>query len=224
MAEAAWTLEAGVLTEAHLRAAGVRHCFTTSSVGDMASPEARAAAGLGEVLTLKQVHGATVHAAPSPEERPAGDGWVSTGPAVGVFTADCAPLLLWSADGRVVGAFHAGWRGLAAGMPEAAVKAMAAAGAKDVRAALGPLIGPCCYQVGPEFTEIFPMTSLVRKHGRLSFDQRAEALRRLAAAGLRAERVSVSPECTACGPTPFFSWRRDGVRRSLFSYIAPRAG
>lgn len=222
-AEAGWALAGGVLTEPRLRAAGVRHGFTTAAAGDLAAPEARAAAGLGDVLVLKQVHGSAVHAARPGLKGLEGDGWVSAGPAVGVFTADCSPLLLWSGDGRVVGAFHAGWRGLAAGMPEAALRAMEAAGAREVSAALGPLIGPCCYEVGPEFEAAFPASSLRRSGGRLAFDQRAEALRRLAAAGLPAARVAVSPECTACGPTPFFSWRRDRVRRSLFSFIAPRA-
>lgn len=211
------------VAEAPLPLSGLRHGFTTAADGDMASREARAAAGLGDVLTLKQVHGAAVHRAAPGLAGLEGDGWVSTGPAVGVFTADCSPLLLWSGDGRVVGAFHAGWRGLAAGMPEAAVRAMAAAGARDLSAALGPLIGPCCYEVGPEFAAAFPASSLRRSGARLTFDQRAEALRRLAAAGLSPARVAVSPECTACGPTPYFSWRRDRVRRSLFSYIAPRA-
>lgn len=100
---------------------------------------------------------------------------------------------------------------------------MEAAGARGLSGALGPLIGPCCYEVGGEFEAVFPASSLARRDGRLFFDQRAEALRRLAAAGLPAARVAVSPECTACGPTPYFSWRRDRVRRSLFSYIAPRA-
>lgn len=205
-------------------ATGLRRGFTAAADGDMASREARSAAGLGDVLTLKQVHGAAVlRAGPAAAGREA-DGWVSDGPAVGVFSADCAALLLWTDDGRLVGAFHAGWRGLAAGMPEAAVKAMREAGARDLRGALGPLIGPCCYDVGPEFEGLFPASSLSRRDGKLYFDQRAEALRRLAAAGLSADRLEISRECTSCGPTAFFSWRRDRVRRSLFAFIAPRAG
>ncbi|TBR20550.1 laccase domain-containing protein [bacterium] len=211
------------VAEAPVTLSGLRHGFTAAADGDMSPAAARAAAGLGDVLTLKQVHGAVVHRAAPGLSVLEGDGWVSTGPAVGVFTADCSPLLLWSGDGRVVGAFHAGWRGLAAGMPEAAVRAMTDAGARDLSGALGPLIGPCCYEVGAEFAETFPAASLARRDGKLYFDQRAEALRRLAAAGLPAGRVAVSPECTSCGPTAYFSWRRDRVRRSLFSYIAPRA-
>ena len=203
-------------------ATALRRGFTTAADGDMASLAAREAAGLGDVLTLKQVHGATVlRAEPAAVGREA-DGWVSDGPAVGVFSADCTTLLLWSQDGRRVGAFHAGWRGLAAGMPEAAVRALREAGAEGISGALGPLIGPCCYDVGPEFESTFPSASLSRRDGKLYFDQRAEALRRLESAGLPLERVEVSRECTACGPTRFFSWRRDRVRRSLFSYIAPR--
>lgn len=212
------------VAEAPRTFSGLRHGFTTAADGDMASREARAAAGLGDVLTLKQVHGALVHRAAPGLVGLEGDGWVSTGPAVGVFTADCSALLLWSEDGAVVGAFHAGWRGLALGMPESAVRAMEAAGARGISGALGPLIGPCCYEVGREFEAAFPASSLAFRDGRVYFDQRAEALRRLASAGLPATRVSVLSECTSCGPTPYFSWRRDGVRRSLFSFIAPRAG
>lgn len=205
-----------------MREPGLRRGFTTAADGDMGPRAARAAAGLGDVLTLRQVHGATVHRAEAGAAGRDGDGWVSDGPAVGVFSADCTTLLLWSGDGRLAGAFHAGWRGLAAGMPEAAVRAMREAGAGDLYGELGPRIGPCCYEVGPEFAALFPASSLERRGGRLYLDQGAEALRRLAEAGLAPERVRVAEDCTACAPTPYFSWRRDRVRRSLLSYIQPR--
>lgn len=223
-AAAGRTAPAGLLTEPRLAAAGLPHGFTTARDGDMADPERRARAGLGAVRVLRQVHGVRVRDAASCDGVVEGDGWVSRSGPVGVFTADCLPLLVWSDAGDLVGAFHAGWRGLADGIVEAAVAAMAAAGAPASRlnVHLGPRIGPCCYEVGPEVAGRFDASSVRSSGPKPVLDLSAEAALRLSRAGVPSGRVTASPLCTACRPGELFSWRRDGVRRNMLSFIAPR--
>lgn len=149
---------------------GVRAGFTVArpgadppnlslTVGDVvAAAEHRAGldrwAG-GSVAFVHQVHGAHVHLAevPTRDPRPAADGVVSTtGVAVGVLVADCVPVLLADPVARVVGAVHAGRRGVVAGVVPATVAAMTQAGARAdrVRAVVGPAICGACYEVPAE--------------------------------------------------------------------------
>src|SRR5262245_35211874 len=125
--------------------------------------EARARLGrtlqaAGRLLFLKQVHGARVVEAPW-EGTPEADAGVASRPGwiVGVETADCLPLLLVDPRAHRVAAVHAGWRGTAAHVAARAVDALRAAGSRpeDLVAALGPAIGPCCYEVGEELKAAF---------------------------------------------------------------------
>ncbi len=90
---------------------------------------------------------------------PEGDGMVTAAPgtALGIFTADCVPLLMVDAERRVVSALHAGWRGTLAGIAAEGVHAMVALGARpaSIRAALGPSIGLCCFEVDAALAETF---------------------------------------------------------------------
>jgi YfiH family protein len=90
---------------------------------------------------------------------PEGDGMVTaaTGLALGIFTADCVPILMVDAERRIVAALHAGWRGTLAGIAAAGVHAMVALGARpaSIRAALGPSIGLCCFEVDAALAETF---------------------------------------------------------------------
>ena len=112
------------------------------------------------LLTVHQVHGRDVVTVDTPwpdGASPRADALVTTRPgiALGVLAADCAPVLLAAADGSVVGAAHAGWRGALGGVLAAVVAAMRDAGADGIVAAIGPCIGPASYQVGPEFRAQF---------------------------------------------------------------------
>jgi len=104
---------------------------------------------------LRQVHGVAVadDPAPGPDE-PVADAAIARGPGkvLAILTADCLPVLFASADGETIGAAHAGWRGLAGGVLEQTVSAMAAGG---VRAWLGPAIGAASYEVGEEVRAAF---------------------------------------------------------------------
>ncbi len=130
--------------------------------GHVAANRARVCEHLGaahaDIVTLYQVHGATALCIDAPvpaNDRPKADAVVTRTPglAVGVLTADCAPVLFADADARVVAAAHAGWRGAVAGILEAAIAEMERQGAqrRNIRAAVGPAINQESYEVGPEF-------------------------------------------------------------------------
>jgi polyphenol oxidase len=115
-----------------------------------------------------------------------------------VVTADCLPIALARLAGRpAVALVHAGWRGLAEGVVDAAVSSL---GEGPLAAAIGPGIGPCCYEVGQEVAMLFG-------EGGRTLDLRAVAERALRGAGV--ERVDHFDACTACSPERFFSHRRD---------------
>lgn len=190
----------------------------------VARNRALAAAALGvpaeALVTPHQVHSARAvvrRGAEPPEEA---DAVVTDRPglAVGVLSADCAPLLLEDVEAGVVGAVHAGWRGALGGVIEAAVEAMATLGAAPARiaAAVGPCIGPAAYEVGPEFEARFlaqdPESAPLFEHGgaRPRFDLPGYALQRLARAGVR--EATWTGHCTHSDPARFFSHRRSVQR------------
>ncbi len=125
---------------------------------------ALAALGLGEdrLVTVYQVHGSAVALVEQPwrhEDRPRADGLATRlpGVALGILTADCAPVLLADPAVPIVAAAHAGWRGAVGGVLEATLAAMESAGAQRgrIRAGIGPCIGFESYEVGPEFPAPF---------------------------------------------------------------------
>jgi YfiH family protein len=186
---------------------------------------AAAILGMSEPLTLKQVHGVAIHDAVAANAGLEGDGWLlgGTGPSVAVYVADCVPLFLWSDDGRAAGVFHAGWRGTAQKMAQAAVAAFRdrlGVPAARLSAALGPHIGPCCYKVGPELEKDFPESSFIRRDGALYLDLAAETRRQLIEAGVPAANVGAPAPCTASNPDDFFSYRRDKQDARLLALLS----
>ncbi len=184
---------------------------------------ARVAAALGVapecLLGLKQVHSPTVVTVATPwraGDGPAADALVTdrTGLALGVITADCAPVLFHDAGARVVGAAHAGWRGAAAGVLEATVAAMRALGARHISAVIGPCIGLDSYEVGPDLVAaIAPTIAAAEKFfrpgrppDRQKFDLAGYCLARLRAAGI-AEAHALGLD-TLAAEDRFFSYRR----------------
>jgi purine-nucleoside/S-methyl-5'-thioadenosine phosphorylase / adenosine deaminase len=153
----------------------------------------RALAGVSRLAQGRQVHGARVVV--DAEDIEEADGQVTTarGVAAIVLTADCLPVALAGPGG--VGMVHAGWRGLAAGVLEAGVTATQA-----VAAAIGPGVGPCCYEVGDEVRAVFGTSER-------TLDLKAIARERLRAAGV--EMIHDCGLCTACDAERFFSHRRD---------------
>jgi polyphenol oxidase len=153
----------------------------------------REQAGAQRLAQGRQVHGARIVVDAAGIEE--ADGQVTTvhDVAAVVLTADCLPVALVGPG--AVGMVHAGWRGLAAGVLEAGVAATGA-----VAAAIGPGIGPCCYEVGDDVRAVFGTTER-------TLDLKAIARERLRAAGV--EAVHDCGLCTACDAERFFSHRRD---------------
>jgi hypothetical protein len=134
------------------------------------------------------------------------------GVALAVQTADCVAILL--AGQTAVAAVHAGWRGTAQNAAGAAVASLSELGEKParVRAWLGPAIGACCYEVGPEVASGFATEFLrVGRAGRPHLDLPAANRAQLAAAGLVLGNVQTHPACTRCGGEGLASYRRDGT-------------
>jgi YfiH family protein len=179
---------------------------------------------LPDPLLLKQVHGIAIHRAAHSANAFEGDGWTlgpgDEGLCVAVYVADCMPLYLWTDDGKYAGVFHAGWRGMAAGMPTKAVEALVERGAKASRlqAAFGPHISADVYKVGNEFENSFPASSLIRNGNEIYLDLDADARRQLEAAGVPARMIGPAAPCTLSNEDAYHSFRRqkDGARMLAF--------
>ncbi|MCG6873150.1 MAG: peptidoglycan editing factor PgeF [Gammaproteobacteria bacterium] len=177
----------------------------------------REQAGLpGSPLWLRQVHGGVLVDAGRYRPGVAADGAFSTTPGqvLAILTADCLPVLLCARDGSRVAALHAGWRGLAAGILEAGVKALGTAAARQL-AWLGPAIGPDAYEIGAEVRAQLiagdaGAAACFRpsRPGHWYADLYALARSRLEAAGVGA--IHGGGRCTFSEPGEFFSYRRDG--------------
>jgi polyphenol oxidase len=215
---------------------GIHHevciAYTNASQGsfDLAGSNVQArrlaSTGLDAVSWLRQEHGTVVLQVTTAQQSPlAGelaDAAITNQPnhAICVITADCAPIALWTHN-ATVGAVHAGWKGLEAGIIELAVEAMRKlSGEEDVYAWLGPCIGPECYEFGED-----ELGQVERRYGssvRSTTSQGSTALD--LAAGVRAALKNAGSHwegsaeaCTACDPQ-WFSWRarKSPGRQALF--------
>jgi YfiH family protein len=193
---------------------------TRDRVREVLEPQAR-------LMLMRQVHGTELALAPWAEP-PAADaaGAEARGVALGIETADCLPVLFVDARTRRLAAAHAGWRGTAAGIVTRVVSWLVERGssAADLRVALGPCIGACCYEVGDELRPQFEPEDRVLfragARGRPHLDLRAINERQLVAAGIRPEHIEHVAECTRCRPDLYFSFRRDGAGAGrMISYI-----
>jgi YfiH family protein len=183
----------------------------------------------GRLSFLSQVHGARVIRAPFGGSPAADAAWTErAGCLLGIETADCLPVLLADPSRRVVAAAHAGWRGTVASVAVRSARQLVADGsrASDLVAAIGPGIGVCCYQVGPDVVEAFGAAAAglfeEREEGRY-LDLRVANRRQLESVGVAPERIEDVDECTACHPGFYHSFRRDGAASGrMISYIGWR--
>jgi hypothetical protein len=201
------------------------------------------------LATLKQIHSATcLPAGGRAGLIGEGDALLEDAPGavVAVRTADCIPILLVDERRRAVAAVHAGWRGTAAGIAWRAVEAMHerfGTDAGDVHAAIGPGIGECCFEVGPEVAAEFGRGHVgndvdndtaerserlgtgqaMGLPDRVHIDLAAENRRQLLEAGVTGERIYTSNLCTKCLSGDFHSFRRDREAAGrLFSFAGVR--
>ncbi len=178
-----------------------------------------------ELINVHQIHSGTAVTVAAPwalGEGPKADGMATATPgiALGILTADCAPVLFADPEARVIGAAHAGWRGALGGVLEATLEAMEGLGAARgaISAAIGPAIAQLNYEVGPEFRTAFTdadpdnarffISSERPAHFR--FDLEGYVAARLAAAGIA--KVEPMGACTYAREADFFSFRRQTHR------------
>lgn len=225
--QADWPSPTTVRTAVTLRSGGVSSGpYATLNLGDHVGDDAghvaenrrRLQSGLqlpAEPRWLRQVHGTQVAALDAPDPAAEADAsWTTNrGVICAILTADCLPVLICDRDGRVVAAAHAGWRGLAAGVLEATVRALPVVPAQ-LLAWLGPAIGPAAFEVGAEVRAAFiaadPAAAAdfsANASGKFHADLFALARRRLRAAGVTA--IYGGGLCTHGDARRFFSHRRD---------------
>lgn len=201
------------------------------------------------IVTMGQVHGTTILQAVAGDAGRGsragrdhlgiGDGLITDVPGVTLLTlhADCQPILLVDPDGPAIGAIHAGWRGTVANIAGEAVRAMQEAfGSRPERllAYLGPAIGGCCNEIGPEVTaqwretarsvDVDPEPAVTRPVEREHLNVPEANRRLLLAAGLELEHIDVDDECTRCDTERWFSHRGHGPdagREGAFIAIRP---
>jgi len=197
---------------------------TTAATGDISTEEGRArlrAELPGEPRWLHQVHGARVVDADRLAGVQKADASVARdrGTVCVVKIADCMPVLFADEDASVVGAAHAGWRGLAGGVLEATIEAMGAPAAK-LYAWLGPAIGPRVYEVGEDVRAAIgePSEAFVpTRPGHWLLDLYAVARDRLMKRGVH--RIYGGGYCTYSERERFFSYRRDHDQRRMAAAI-----
>jgi len=199
---------------------------------------ARALAAMGREVAdhveAAQVHGREVALATRAQRGqivPGADGLVTADPAVvlAIHCADCVPILLVDARRRVVAALHTGWRGTAAGMAAAAVATIVAAcgvDPGDLVAAIGPSIGPCCYEVDAPVVERLrdwpwhrEVLAPSGRPGHWMLDLWEANRRQLVDAGVPPASIATAGLCTAHHPALFFSHRRDGPTGRMAAMI-----
>jgi len=186
------------------------------------------------IASLNQVHGAAVLAvdADYSGERLEADGLATAAPGIvlTVLTADCVPILMADPERGVAAALHAGWRGTLAGIAEEGVRAMVALGAapRSIRAALGPSIGLCCFEVdealASRFAERIPSAARHSRTGRIGkafLDLRGIVRDQLERCGIEPGSISGVGPCTRCARERYFSRRAAGgaVTGLQVSYI-----
>lgn len=202
---------------------------------DFASSESLASF---RVVLLKQVHSDVVRAVEAPPvERLSGDALVTrtAGLLLVVKTADCLPVLLVDPEHRAVAAVHCGWRGTGMGILKKAVAALReAGGGQDSRkflAAMGPCIGPSCYEVGADVVDVFSRSGfppsvfneVPERPGKFLLDLQSANRRILAAEGIPPENIFSIEACTHCGPE-YYSYRRDNDKtRRMFAFVGIKA-
>ena len=180
-----------------------------------------------EPVWLTQVHGTRVINADSLPPSTEADASIATraGVVCTIMTADCTPVLLADSRGRVVGAAHAGWRGLASGVLAATVNAMRDAGAEEILAWLGPGIGPQAFEVGEDVLDAFAhlqadqpvFRAIEGRPGKFLAD--LPELARRALAGVGVTQVAGGEHCTVSHPEQFYSFRRDRTTGRMASMI-----
>ncbi len=183
---------------------------------------------LDQLVTVNQVHGVDILAidAPNPDYahflKLQCDGIITNQPGVmiGICVADCLPVLLLDPVKKVVAALHAGWKGTAAEISRKGVESLVSlfgSQPADILAAVGPGIGPCCYEVDEPVLDAFRKQgsgyerfARPKEKGKWELDLAAANVQQLRGAGIEEKHIESTELCVSCNQEQFFSYRRDG--------------
>lgn len=204
----------------------LKHFTSVKSCGDMKNGAQRNSLlrslelDAKNIVLMRQVHGNNVHVA---GEKDKGgfiedcDGLITNENNImlGIFTADCMPVLMASKDKSVKAAVHAGWKGLASGILQNTIKIFNKkfkVKAEDIVVYIGPHIRECCYEVGAELGKAFGVRL---KNNRLNLSETARKI--LKKEGVK--EIHSSRLCTFCGDNLFFSYRRDKTEARILTAI-----
>lgn len=218
-----------------------------ASTADVERSYAQLAKALGvsvdDMVAVQCQHGTEVHHAAradggrgcrSLESAPATDGIVTDERGLVLITlhADCMPIYFYDARNHAIGLCHSGWRGVVGGMANALVAAMQrdfGSRAEDLLCAIGPHIGPCCFEVDDPVVQRFERLSADPKiiyplHGdKATIDMQRTVEGELLKLGIAKEHIDRASLCTACHRETFFSYRRDkGVTGSMAAFMVLR--
>jgi YfiH family protein len=229
-----------ITAEGLSRCAGVEHLFGTRWIRSAAQAARHLGLPPEETVTVRQVHGDSLlvvdSAGVAPDESDEGhDGILTDRPGIllAVATADCVPILMADPETRTVAAVHAGWRGSLKRIAPKAVETMRrrfGAEPENLRVAIGPSAGPCCYEVNgvvlDPLKRVFrTWRSVVRETpgGKGMLDLRSLNRLQLMESGVQGSRIETIEECTVCRPDRYDSYRREGPGAGrMFSGIVLR--
>lgn len=182
-----------------------------------------------QIIIPKQCHGSDVLLLEQDNQLASRsvDGIISTnnGYCLTISTADCLPLLLADPESGFFGAIHIGWRGLLGGIVENMFHAIKNLdiGLDRLYISLGPAIGDCCFEIGPEVALLFDGKYLRPDSGKSYLDIRGAVLDKLLAFGVLENRIQNAMECTSCDSEKYYSYRRDGNSPiQMVSYICKK--
>ncbi|MCF7805775.1 MAG: peptidoglycan editing factor PgeF [Candidatus Marinimicrobia bacterium] len=181
-------------------------------------------------VQAKQVHGTTVQIVRDPGVIGYCDGLLTDENNLYLIigVADCHTLFLHTKDYSVVGALHAGWRGIAGNILDSALSNISEQfgySSSEVELAIGPGIGPCCYEVGPDVVSRFPADVIERREHSTYLDLSGAIVKQAKALGIPGSQIISNEHCTSCESEKWYSYRRDdGNTGRMWGVIAKTEG
>lgn len=176
------------------------------------------------LVSAKQVHGKHVEQVKNPGIVNQCDGLLTTRQTwpLLIRTADCASVMIYSAEQKSIANLHVGWRGALAGIITTGLEKLSRPQAESVnsmKVAISPLIRGCCYEVGEEFYRNFDKKYLERQNEKIFFHLERIIEDQLLRAGILSKHIDFSSECTHCSPLELPSYRRNKTRNRMLNVI-----
>jgi YfiH family protein len=175
----------------------------------------------------QQVHGNKVSLVRSAGLQPACDGLVTAQRELKLIirTADCAAVMIYHPEKKVIANLHVGWRGVQQKIIQEGINILRKEWAiqpDELLTAVSPFIQSCCYEVGEEFYKYFSNNLLIRREDKIFFDLKSCIYEQLLESGILMNRLEISTVCTSCGSLMLPSYRRNKTHNRLINMIEIR--